>query len=83
MRLIDINNQVILNTKKCDFLNIELADPFGKYKLPHVTSDKIVNSWNLDPLKFYQNQLNVVTWCSTTGCGVSDEHLSHSNPMTK
>ena len=61
----------------------ELADPFDKYKLPHVNSDKIVNSWNSDPLKFYQNQFNFVTWCSTAGCGVSDEHLTHSNPMIR
>ena len=32
-------------------------------------------------IRFYQNQINVVTWCSTTGCGVSYEHLTHSNPM--
>ena len=25
--------------------------------------------------------MNFVTWCSTTGCGVSCEHLLHSNPM--
>ena len=43
------------------------GDPFEKYGLPHVNSDKIVNSWNSDPLKFYQNQLIFVTWCSTTG----------------
>ena len=28
---------------------VELADPFEKYGLPHVNSDKIVNSWNSDP----------------------------------
>ena len=68
-------------TSNRELFKVELADPFEKYRLPHVNSEKIVNSWNSDPLKFYQNQLNFVTWCSTTGCGVSYEHLSHSNPM--
>ena len=74
---------VILNiyTSNDEFFKVEQADSFEKYRLPHVNSDKIVEWWNSDPLKFYQNQLNFVTWCSTTGCGVSDEHLSHSNPM--
>ena len=65
-------------TSNDEFFKVELSDPD---RLPHVNSDKIVDSWNSDPLKFYQNQLNFVTWCSTAGCGVSDEHLLHSNPM--
>ena len=68
-------------TSNDEFFKVELAESFEKYRLPHVNSDKIVNSWNSDPLKFYQNQLDFVTWCSTTGCGVSCEHLLHSNPM--
>ena len=48
-------------TSNRDLFKVELADPFEKYRLPHVNSDKIVNSWNSDPLKFYQNQLNFVT----------------------
>ena len=60
-------------TSDGEFFKVELADPLEKYGLPHV------DSWNSDPLKFYQNQLNVVTWCSTTRCGVIYEHLSHSN----
>ena len=63
-----------------EFFKVELADPFEKCRLPHEDSDKIVNSWTSDPLQFYQNQLNFVTWCSTKGCGVSYEHLSYSNP---
>ena len=59
-------------TSNDEFFKVELAEPFEKYRLPHVNSI---------PLKFYQNQLKFVTWCSTTGCGVSYEHLLYSNPM--
>ena len=79
---ISSDDLVILDvyTSEGYFFNVELADPFDKYELPRVISDTIVNSWKSDPLKFYQNQLNFVTWCSTTGCGVRYEHLTHSNP---
>ena len=80
---ISSNDLVIreIYTSEGEFFKVELADPFEKYELPRVNTDKIVNSWNSDPLKFYQNQLNFVMWCSTTRCGVSYEYLSHSNSM--
>ena len=64
-KIISSDDLVIFNiyTSNDDFCNVELADPFEKYGLPHVSSDKTVEWWNSDPLKFYQNQLNFVTWC--------------------
>ena len=49
-----------------EFFNVQLADSFEKYRLTRVNSDKAVDDWNSDPMKFYQNQINVVTWCGTT-----------------
>ena len=54
----------------------------NKYILPHVSLDVIVNSWNTNPMKFWQNQLNFSMWCATTGCGVSIyDHLLSSNKI--
>ena len=77
------NDLVVLDVyvSEGELSNVELADPFEKYRLTRVNSDKAVDDWNSDPMKFFQNQINFVMWCSTTGCGVSYEHLTHSNPM--
>lgn len=58
---------------------IKLRDIFQKYRLPRVRSDEVVNRWHTNPMQFYQNQINFVVWCSTTGCGVGYEHLNHKN----
>ena len=34
-------------------------------------------------MQFYQNQLNFVVWCTTTGCGVSYEHFNHENKLIR
>ena len=64
-------NKLNLFLSESAFVTIELQNHFDKYRLPRVTSDEIVNRWRTEPLKFYQNQINFVVWCATSGCGVS------------
>ena len=47
----DLVIQKIYTSNK-DFFQVELADPFEKYRLSRVNSNTIVNSWNSDPIKF-------------------------------
>jgi hypothetical protein len=59
--------------------SVKYLDIGDKYVLPPVRSDEIVNRWNGEPMRFWQNQLNFAVWCATSGCGVSvqDHLLSH------
>jgi len=58
----------------------EFPDVFVKYILPLVSSDQVVQAWNLNPMQFWQNQLNFAVWCATAGCGVSArDHLASEN----
>ena len=55
---------------------------FEKYRLPRVTSDKLVRTWNSNQMQFWQNQMNFAVWCATTGCGVSaEDHLAAPEPL--
>ena len=57
---------------------------FEKYRLPGVTSDEIVRSWNSSQMQFWQNQVNFAVWCATAGCGVSaQDHLAAQDPMVR
>ena len=79
---LDLTEQDIYISTRDNF-HASFPNVFDKYKLPHVTSDKIVNLWNNQPMGFWQNQLNFVIWASTTGCGISYVHLNHKDPMIK
>jgi len=60
----------------------QYPDVFENYRLPLVSSDKLVQAWSSNPMQFWQNQLNFATWCATTGCGVSlADHLTAADPM--
>ena len=49
---------------------------FEKYPLK-VSKEEQVLAWSLNPMQFWQNQLNFAVWCATTGCGVSvEDHLT-------
>ena len=78
----DITEQDIFISYQ-NYFHVSFPNVFDKYKLPHVTSDKIVNLWKSQPMGFWQNQFNFVVWASTTGCGISPVHLNHKNPMIK
>ena len=67
-----------------DSFKIKVLNPFKQYQNPMIKNDAIPRWWNSNPIQFYQNQLNFVICCATTGCGVSYvNHFNHSNPLTK
>ena len=74
-------NKLNLFLSENAFVTIELQNHFDKYHLPRVTSDEIVNRWRTEPLKFYQNQINSVVWCATSGCGVSYPHFNNPDQL--
>ena len=82
----EIQVQVIAPQKtgrRGDFSS-NFQDLFSKYKLPHITSDKVVSLWRTNQMGFYQNQVNFSVWCATTGCGVSwRDHLNIDRPLAK
>lgn len=60
----------------------QYPDVFENYRVPNVSSDKIVQAWNSTPMQFWQNQLNFAVWCATSGCGVSvQDHLNADVPL--
>ena len=51
---------------------------------PAITTEADMNLWRNNPIQFWQNQLNFVVWCATTGCGLSIKlHLNHENKMVR
>lgn len=77
-----IHNIVV--TKDGGQFQARFPNILGKYRLPYVSSDKIVQAWNSHPMQFWQNQVNFATWCATSGCGVSSkDHLSSTDPLMK
>jgi hypothetical protein len=65
-----------------DGFQTQYPDVFEKYCLPNISSDKLVQAWNSNPMQFWQNQVNFAIWCATTGCGVSaQDHLAAKDPM--
>jgi hypothetical protein len=70
-----------IQVQEKSWFQTQYPDVFEKYLL-QVSSDKIVQAWNSNPMQFWQNQLNFAIWCSTTGCGISAiDHLKAEEPM--
>ena len=77
--LLEAHIQVVLPEKshgcRGDF-TAELENIFTKYRLPHITSEKVISLWHQTPMGFYQNKFNFAVWLATMGCGVSwHDHL--------
>ena len=61
-----------------------LQDIFDHYRLPHISSEKVMGLWETQPLGFYQNQVNFAVWLATSGCGVSwRDHLDLDRPLAR
>jgi len=58
--------------------NTKYLDIYDRYVLPETEENlDVANRWHNAPMDFWQTQLNFVTWCATTGCGVSvHDHIS-------
>ena len=75
-KAVDIKKQNIVITSDGKYFQTDFLNIFEKYILPKVASEGVVNDWNENWLKFWQNQLNFAIWCATTGCGVDyNNHL--------
>ena len=81
-KAIDIIQQDIVITSDGKSFKASLPDVFENYKLPHVTSDALVQEWRTNWLNFWQNQLNFAIWCATTGCGVDFKNHLQASGMT-
>lgn len=72
----DLYKQTIIVSPKdgsfpATFPNIFVQYPLGAMR---TTDVKWIN-WKNDPFKLWQTQLNFATWCASSACGVSSEHL--------
>jgi len=75
--------QVRFNDEHGSF-KVAYPDVFENYKVPKVTSEEMIDTWNKNPMQFWQNQLNFAVWCATTGCGVSyEDHLNSKIDLVK
>ena len=53
-----------------------------KYKLPSVSSDKLVRAWNSNHMQIFQNQVNFAIWCATAGYRMTmKDYLSVAEPL--
>ena len=85
--LLEAHIQVVVPEKshggRGDF-TAELDNIFTKYRLPHITSEKVISLWHQTPMGFYQNQVNFAVWHATTGCGVSwRDHLDIDRSLAR
>ena len=74
VKSIEIINQNIVITSDNKDISVSFQNVFGKYTLPYVESDAVVQRWRSNWMQFWQNQLNFAIWCATTGCGVDFNH---------
>ena len=66
--------EIYVNEKDC--FHATNINVFTNYALSFFNAE-VINKWlSHCNMTFYQNQLNFVVWCASTGCGVSVEHLN-------
>ena len=70
-----------LYVNESEFLTFELLNHFEGYLIPMINTNEDVARYHVEPLKFYQNQINFVVWCATSGCGVSYQHFNNPNVL--
>ena len=77
----DIYRQDIFVSRK-DFFKTRFPNIFVEYSLGgggFKQTDIVWKNWKNNPLNLWQTQLNFATWCASSACGVSSEHLSNAN----
>ena len=80
--MIDLSDNIVMASTDTSF-NAKYPNIFDGYRLPYITSDKLVKQWSSNPMQFWQNQLNFAVWCATSGCGISMDNLEKGLPLTK
>ena len=59
------------------FPNIFVQYPLGGVR---TTDEKWIN-WKNNPFKLRQTELNFATWCASSACGISSEHLTNNKHL--
>lgn len=59
------------------FPNIFVNYPLGGMR----TTDKKWANWQHNPMRLWQTQLNFATWCATSACGISSQHLTNEKHL--
>lgn len=76
--------QVIYVKGAGSWFNALFPNIFENYLIKGIRSEKVIQSWNSNPMQFWQNQLHFAIWCATTGCGVSmNDHLNVKDPFAR
>ena len=79
----DLTEQTIVVDQKGNSFLAHLKDIFTDYKITSSATAELMDKWNKHTFLLWQTQLDFAVWCSTSGCGISMEHLMHSNPMIR
>ena len=59
------------------FPNIFVNYPLGGMR----TTDEKWANWQHNPMRLWQTQLNFTTWCATSACGISSQHLTNEKHL--
>ena len=59
----------------------KFSNIFKNYTM--VENGKIIKTWNEKPFDLWQSQLNFATFCASSACGVSIEHLNSKYSLVK
>ena len=78
----DFIQQTIVVDQQGRSFNIEFPNVFVEYVIKEAP-EKRINTWQNQPFHFWQTQLDFAVWCSTSGCGISVDHLNSSLPMLR
>ena len=79
----DLTHQNIMVDQNGSSFRAQFKDIFTDYKITSSATAELLDKWNKHTFLLWQTQLDFATWCATSGCGISIEHLMHSNPMIR
>jgi len=79
----DLTQQNIVVDQKGSSFRAHFKDVFKDYKITSSSTEELLDKWNKHTFLLWQTQLDFAVWCATSGCGISMEHLLHSNPMIR
>jgi hypothetical protein len=77
-----LTEQFIVTDQQSRGFSINFVNIFRNYDIPNA-SPYIINIWQNQAFSLWQTQLNFAIWLSTSGCGISVEHLNASNSMVR
>lgn len=76
----DLYKQTIIVSENGSFPAV-FPNIFTNYELNQ--NKQRMKIWNEQPFRLWQTQLNFATWCASSACGVSSEHLKEGRSMIR